>query len=116
MENDKRKMKRLQFKLAIILFSFFLFLLCLPQAVSASSNFNTDYHVTYTIDQNGIAHAVVNGTLTNTTSQYYATSYTIQLGFDAISNIKAQDAGGPITPQVSKNGTGYIISLNFNNK
>lgn len=94
------------------------FILCIfflvPQRSAFASNFNTDYHVTYTIDPSGIAHAVVNGTLTNTTSQYYATSYTIQLGFDTITNIQAQDTGGPITPQVTKNDKGYVISLNFN--
>ncbi len=91
---------------------FFLF----PYKAFASNNFNTDYHVTYTIDNNGMAHAVVNGTLSNTTSQYYATSYTIQLGFDTISNVKAQDTGGSITPQVSKNSSGYIIALHFNSQ
>src|SRR5690348_16752348 len=96
-----------------ITFSFFILF---PYKAFASNNFNTDYHVTYTIDNNGTAHAVVNGTLTNTTSQYYATSYTIQLGFDKISNVKAQDTGGAITPQVSKNSSGYIIALHFNSQ
>src|ERR1700722_9701390 len=90
---------------------FFVFLIgilfAFPKQASASSNFTTDYHVTYTIDDKGIAHAVVNGTLTNTTSQYYATSYTIQLGFDTITNIQAQDTGGAITPEVTKNWNGY---------
>jgi len=99
-----------------ILFSVFFtcFLTFFPTPAFAASNFKTDYHVTYNIDENGIAHADVNGTLTNNTSQYYATSYKIQLGFDTISNVQAQDAGGSITPQVSKNGNGYIIALNFN--
>src|SRR5258708_10578504 len=83
-----------------------------PKPAYAASNFNTDYHVTYTIDENGIAHAVVNGTLTNTTSQYYATSYKIQLGFDTISKVQASDDDGSITPQVIKNNDGYIIALN----
>ena len=96
--------------LGFIFCLFFLF----PQSAFASSNFITNYHVTYTIDENGIAHAVVNGALTNTTSQYYATSYKIQLGFDSLMNIKANDAGGSISPQVTKNSNGYVISLNFN--
>jgi hypothetical protein len=94
----------------VLLFLFF------PKYAFASSNFITDYHVVYTIDQNGIAHADVNGTLTNTTSQYYATSYRIQLGFDSISNVQAKDEGGSITPQVTKNSDGYVIALNFNNQ
>ncbi len=92
----------------------FFFLFISPFRVFASSNFITDYHVTYTIDKNGIAHAVIHGTLTNTTSQYYATSYSIQLGFDKITNIDAYDRGGPIAPNVSKNSNGYVIALNFN--
>jgi transglutaminase-like putative cysteine protease len=113
-ENGKWKMRRITFKLSVVIFSFLILYFCLPKYAIAATNFNTDYHVTYTIDQDGIAHAVVNGTLTNTTSQYYASSYTIQLGFDNISNIKAQDAGGPIAPNVSKNKSGYVISLDFN--
>src|SRR3984957_2873567 len=116
MENSKGEMKKLITKLSIVIFSFFILSLYLPRLASASNNFNTDYHVTYTIDNNGMAHAVVNGTLTNTTSQYYATSYTIQLGFDTISNVKAHDTGGPITPQVSKKSHGYIIALHFNSE
>jgi len=107
-------------KINLAIISLFLtgviFLISFPHQAFAANNFNTDYHVTYTIDQNGMAHAVVNGTLANTTSQYYATSYTIQLGFDTISNVKAQDTGGPITPQVSKNSSGYIIALHFNSQ
>ncbi len=95
---------------------FVLFLFIFPSRVLAASNFNTDYHVTYTVDEQGIAHAVVNGTLTNTTLQYYATSYKIQLGFDAISNVQAKDAQGLITPQVIKNSDGYVIALNFNHQ
>lgn len=102
-----------------LIFNFILGIVILfvfPKTALASSNFTTDYHVTYNVDENGIAHAVVNGTLTNTTSQYYATSYKIQFGFDTISNVQAQDAKGPITPEVTKNSDGYVISLNFNDQ
>lgn len=100
------------------LVAFFLcgLLFCvLPKPVHAS-NFTTDYHVIYSIDNQGVAHAQVNGSLTNTTSQYYATSYKIQLGFDTITNVKAQDKEGQITPVVIKNKEGYVIALNFNHQ
>src|SRR5260221_976100 len=106
-------MNKSLFKLSIV-FSFILIFFIHPTSVFATSNFTTDYHVTYTIDEKGIAHAVVNGTLTNTTSQYYATSYKIQLGFDSITNVQARDSGGSLTPQVIKNSDGYVIALNFN--
>ena len=102
------------FKFIGVFLLFFLFLT--PQKALAASNFNTDYHITYTVDKSGVAHAVVNGTLTNTTSQFYASSYKMQLGFTTIANVQAQDAGGPIIPQVTKTGNGYEIGLNFNKK
>lgn len=102
--------------LCVTFITIFSFILLPISKVEASSNFKTDYHVTYTIDNDGVAHAEVNGSLINTTSQYYATSYKIQLGFDDISNIEAHDAGGAIIPQVTKSSNGYIIELNFNNK
>ncbi|MGH7203086.1 MAG: transglutaminase-like domain-containing protein [Candidatus Levyibacteriota bacterium] len=92
------------------------FFLLIPKQTFAASNFNTDYHITYTIDQSGMAHALVNGTLSNTTSQYYASSYKMQLGFTNISNVQAADAGGAISPLVTKSTDGYEIGLNFNQK
>jgi transglutaminase-like putative cysteine protease len=104
---------KLNFSIFFVLISFLI--LFFPKPVFAT-NFTTDYHVTYVIDNNGVAHATVNGALTNTTSQYYATSYKIQLGFDTISNVKASDSEGAITPQVIKNSDGYVIALNFNHQ
>src|SRR5438034_377728 len=82
----------------------------------AASNFTTDYHVSYSVNDDGKTHAVLNGTLTNTTSEYYASSYKMQLGFDDISNVKASDAQGSINPSVTKNADGYMIGLTFNKK
>jgi transglutaminase-like putative cysteine protease len=98
------------------LFLFFVCVLVFPQKTHAATNFNTDYHVTYSIDDSGIAHSLVNITLTNTSSQFYAPSYKLLLGFDSINNVRAQDSGGPIQPVVTKNENGYVVDLKFNNK
>ena len=84
--------------------------------VSAASNFTTDYHVTYSIPEAGKTHAVLTVTLTNTTSDYYASSYKLQIGFNDISNVQAYDPGGAITPNVTKVADGYTIELPFNKK
>lgn len=97
---------------SFIILAFFLF----PKPAFAASNFTTDYHITYTIGEDGIAHALVNGTLTNTTSQFYASSYKMQLGFTTIYNVAAQDVGGSILPVVTKNHDGYEINIPFNHK
>ncbi|HZE86657.1 MAG TPA: transglutaminase-like domain-containing protein [Methylomirabilota bacterium] len=99
------------------IFLFFIFLsFIFPRSAFASTNFTTDYSVTYTVDQAGMTHAQLHGTLTNTTSQYYASSYKMQLGFDTISKVKASDPDGSITPSVTKSDDGYIIGLVFNKK
>lgn len=82
----------------------------------ASTNFNTDYSVDYTVLDNGITHAVLNVTLTNTSSQFYASSYEMQLGFDSIFNLQASDQVGAINPVITKNAQGYLLDLTFNQK
>jgi len=102
----------------LLLTCFFISLFCIffPSKTFASSNFTTDYHVTYSVSPNGRTHAVLNVTLTNTTTQYYASQYAMQLGFDSLINVTASDPDGPITPQVSKTNDGYTIALQFNKK
>ncbi len=91
---------------------FFVFLL----PASASSNFTTDYHVIYTVAETGITRAALKISLTNKTSEYYASSYKIQVGFDNIDNLAASDPGGKINPSIEKNNDGYMIDLLFNKK
>lgn len=98
--------------LLLLVLSFFSF----PSLAFATANFTTDYHVTYNVDQNGTTHAVIDGTLTNTSSQYYASSYKMQVGFETITNVKATDPNGPINPVVTKVSDGYTIDMTFNKK
>lgn len=107
-------MKIYNFKLFLFLFLFFIFFL--PTRVEAAGNFTTDYRVTYSIADNGETNALLNVTLTNTSSDYYASSYKVHVGFDTIDNINASDADGDINPRVEKKEGGYIIDLEFNKK
>ncbi|MBI3070037.1 MAG: transglutaminase family protein [Candidatus Levybacteria bacterium] len=81
---------------------------------AASSNFSTAYDVTYTVRENGSTRVTFGISLTNTTAQYYASSYKVNLGFDNITNISASDPDGQITPNVSKTESGHEIDLAFN--
>lgn len=102
-------------KLLSILF-LVLFILFPPKQTFAATNFTTDYAVIYTVEESGISHAKLNVTLTNSTTQYYASSYKIQVGFDEITNVQASDPEGKITPIVTKNADGYVIEVRFNKK
>lgn len=103
-------------KLFLIISTLIVAFLIFPSPVSASSNFTTDYTITYTVQENGNTRAQLRGTLTNTTSEFYASSYKMQVGFDEINNVKASDPDGAITPTVTKNDDGYIIGLTFNTR
>lgn len=95
----------------------FLFSLFIPQTVNAtSSNFSTDYNVTYNVLENALTHVTFDIALTNKTSQYYASSYSIQVGFRDINNVLVRDNAGKITPQVTKNEDGNNIEINFNDR
>lgn len=91
-----------------------LFLFKSPQVIFADSNFSTDYNVVYTINTDSSTHVNLNVVLTNLTDQYYASSYSIQVGFDDIRNISAYDSLGSISPKIVKTAKGSTISLVFN--
>ncbi len=99
----------------IVFLLFFIFYFSSSVAL-ALENFTTAYDVTYTVREDESTHVLFNIILTNTTSQYYASTYKIRLGFTNISNIKASDPGGPIIPVITESTTGKSISLTFNKK
>ena len=101
----------------IIAFILGLILLFIPQNVSAvSSNFTTDYNVTYNVLENALTHVTFDIILTNQTSQYYASSYSIQVGFNNINNVLASDSKGKITPKITRNDDGNNIEIVFNDR
>lgn len=93
-----------------------MFFSIVPPSAQSAGNFSTDYHVIYSIDAQGVTHAQVNVSLTNSTTQFYASNYKMQIGFDDITNVIAQDSQGPIQPVLTKNQDGYAIELQFNQK
>lgn len=97
-----------------ILFFFLLFFIfTFP---SYASNFTTDYNVSYAISESSKTRVSLDITLTNTTSEYYASSYNIRVGFKDIENVLASDPDGAIAPKVSKDANGENIELNFNKR
>ena len=96
----------------LTLFIFLIF----PTKSFAASNFSADYTVTYNVLQNTSTHVIIDGSLTNLTDDYYASSYKIQLGFKDITNLHATDEGGAINPIVINSTRGNSIELPFNSK
>ncbi|HSX40085.1 MAG TPA: transglutaminase domain-containing protein [Candidatus Saccharimonadales bacterium] len=101
-------------KLLLFLFSAFFYLSTIVTPTHAADNFSTGYDVTYAVSQNGLTHVTFHITLTNKTSNYYATSYKIQVGFADVQNLKAADDDGAITPVIENVNGEKEVSLNFN--
>jgi len=70
--------------------------------------------VIYTVQDDGNTSVKLAVSLTNTTSKYYTSEYGIRVGFSDIKNVTAFDPEGKITPEVTKNDTGYTIKVRFN--
>ena len=79
----------------------------------AAENFQTDYVITYTLTEDITSHAKINVALTNKTTQYYASSYKIQLGFSDVSNLKVFDEEEAVTPTVTSNEKGTQVEVDF---
>lgn len=80
----------------------------------AKENFSTDYNVTYKISENETTNVTLKIDLTNNTSQYYVSTYSVQTGFSGLSNISIKDSEGPIVYQISNNDKGSVLTFSFN--
>lgn len=98
----------------LVFFLFLFFFLFKPQVFA--SNFSTDYNVSYTVLENAKTRVNLDVALTNSSAEYYASSYNIRVGFKEIENVKASDPDGQITPKITKNSNGQNIELVFNKR
>lgn len=87
-----------------------------PTSASAKENFSLANDVEYTISESEITRVKMNFTLTNQTSDVFAKSHTLMLGFKDLSNISASDPLGPIRFSMKEKNEGYEITLRFNQK
>ncbi len=102
------------FLLAFLLFfSIFIFL---PKRILASDYFTRDYKILYTVKEDGKTNVAITITLTNKTSDYYASSDTLSVGFNDIENLTDKDPDGDIKPLVTKTDQGNNIQSTFNKK
>lgn len=93
-----------------------LFIATNPTVAKAENNFTTDYHIVYSPLENELTRATLKVTLTNTTTQFYASSYKMQLGFTDVTNLTASDPEGPLKPVITRTNEGYMLDLTFNKK
>jgi hypothetical protein len=104
-------------KKAFYAFLFLILFFFLPFKQSfADQNFSTDYNVTYSVSKNSQTHVDLKGSLKNLSDKYYASSYSIQVGFTDIRNLKVSDSDGAISPKVVRKDNGSLITIEFNRR
>lgn len=104
-------MKRILLVLLLLFFASSIF-----GTVSADETVSITYDVTYKVLESGLTNVAFNVGLINTTSDYYTSSYSLEVGFNDIRNVKATDPDGFISPIISKSENGQKIKLNFNSR
>ena len=109
------KIKTLMKKIFQLCFALLLGVLFLSFASSAKADdkVNTSAQVNYAISDSGNTHVTAHITLTNTTANFYVSSYSLKLGFGTVSNVTASEPDGAITPTVKQTDSGQEVTLNF---
>lgn len=102
--------------ISFIFFCFLLFTFCFLPVVHAASEFSSSYDFTYEVSENGLTKATQKISLTNLTTNYYASEYSLTIGSDEISNIQATDRLGPLKTEVVYENGITVIHLFFNEK
>lgn len=105
-------------RLVLIFFVVFLwFFSSLTSSAYAEDNkVFPSYEIIYNVLEDGKTGVNFNIGLTNLTSEYYTSSYSLEVGFQNISNVKASDPAGKIIPEINKTGNGELIKLDFNSR
>ncbi|MBI5465303.1 transglutaminase domain-containing protein [Candidatus Gottesmanbacteria bacterium] len=104
------------FKIVIfILLSIIYYLLSLPSAFAAGE-FSPAYDVIYDVKETGQTIVTQNIHLTNLTTNYYASEYTLTFGTEKINNVSAWDGQGPLKVDIKKGTDLTQIHVAFNEK
>lgn len=100
----------------IVGFVLILFFYLFPVSVHAAEYFEREYDISYTVLETGMTQVKIDVALTNKTSDYYASSDKIQLGFSDITNLTAHDPSGSLEPTVTSTDEGIVIDLDFKSR
>ena len=100
----------------VLVFLWVIGFLFLPSQTFAENKFSTSLNAVYAVQTTGITHASFTVALKNLTDRYYPTSYSLQLGFSDISNIRASDNNGTISPVLKNTSKGQEVTFGLNHK
>lgn len=100
----------------ILLFCFLLYTLYFIPVASAASEFSSSYDFIYEVSESGLTKVTQQIGLTNLTTNYYASEYSLTFGSEKITDIKANDNLGPLKPEITYQNGATVIHVSFNEK
>lgn len=98
------------------LFFFFLTFFIFQDSTFASEEFFTSYKINYTVYESGLVNVEQEVNLTNRLLDIYATQYSLTIGSNNLSRVRAWDEFGPLEPQIEVSENKTVINLNFKEK
>lgn len=99
-------------KKLLAFFLLFCFFFLFPQKMHAS-DFLISGNATYTVQTSGMTHVEYDLTLTNATSQYFASSYTLHTGVKNVQNLVASEKNVRMTPKISQANGNAVVTVSF---
>ncbi len=84
-----------------------------PRSAYGASEFTEKDVVTYTIQDDGTTHVTYDIKITNNTAEYYTNKYSLGIGSQKISNLKATDKSRTIKTELKQDATTSAIHLMF---
>ena len=103
--------------LCLLLFLTLSFLFSpIAQATSTEKQFYTSLTSTYTIDTTGNTRVDHSFAIRNNTPEYFINRYSMKLGTDAIQEISVIVGESRLNPQITKDGSGIQIEIEFPDK
>ncbi|MBI2036203.1 hypothetical protein HYT17_01020 [Candidatus Microgenomates bacterium] len=106
-------MKKIFLFLTICLLLVVFYLSFTARPLFAQGEIESSQNVSYRITQDAKAHVTHQVKLTNLTTNYYASEYSLFLGFKDIADITAFDSQGPIDVSINEEESGTQIHLIF---
>lgn len=100
----------------LIFISFILLINLFVTKTAAEEDSVISHDITYQVLESGLTRVTMNTGITNKESGSYTASYSIDLGFEDLTNVKASDNTGAIDPIVSDSENGKKVELSFNDK
>jgi transglutaminase-like putative cysteine protease len=116
--SEKRNLRNwyssIRMKKAILSILFFVASICIPKSILATEEFTIKYDALYDISAKGETRVTQDIKISNKTSEYYVSEYSLNLSSEKVREITARDKNGPAKLDIKKEASTTAINAKFN--